>query len=132
TRPRDGKRRPRRRTGRRPPWTPTTGRRRRNSRSSRRLRRLRRRGASGLLRAAAGGRILARSGLVLEVLEDRVDLPAVAVRIREPELLLERVAAGLALLLLGEDPARPQLGSPVANLVERADANSEMRQCPGR
>ena len=41
----------------------------------------------------------------LDVLEDRVDLPAVAVGVRQPELVLKRVAAGFPLFFVGDDAA---------------------------
>ena len=63
---------------------------------------------------------------VLEVLEDRVDLPAVAVGVGQPELVLERVAAGLALLLLGDDAARLQIASPAADLVGGLDPDAQV------
>src|SRR5262249_34657013 len=70
--------------------------------------------------------------LVFEILEDRVDLPAVAVRVGQPELLLERIAAGLALLLLRDDPARPQVGPPAEDLVHGGDSDAEVGQRSGR
>src|SRR5215813_11616846 len=62
---------------------------------------------------AAGCRPL---GHLLDVLEDRVDLPAIPVRIGNPELLLQGIAAGLSLLVLGGQTALRQDAFPVPDL----------------
>jgi hypothetical protein len=74
-----------------------------------------------LFRAARGLRL---SCGVLGVLEDRVDLPAIAVRVGEPELVLDGIAAVLALLLLGDDAARLQVAAPAADLLGGLEADA--------
>src|SRR6202171_2614471 len=73
--------------------------------------------------AAAGAR-----GLFLHVLEHRIDLPAVSIGIRQPELLLERVAALPALLLFAHEASRLEIPPPSADLFRRFDADAEVRE----
>src|ERR1700720_415224 len=66
--------------------------------------------------------------LLLHVPEDRIDLPAVPIGVRQPELLLERVAALPALLLFADEASRLEISSPAANLFRRFDADAEVRE----
>src|SRR5262249_53997325 len=56
------------------------------------------------------------------------DLPAVAVGVGQPELVLKGVAAGLTLRLVGKNPARLELRAPAADLLGRIDSNAEVRE----
>ena len=79
-------------------------------------------------RSADAARRLSLSWGVLGVLEDGIDLPAVAVRVREPELVLEGVAAVFPLFLLGDHAARLQVAAPAADLLGGLDADAEVRE----
>src|SRR5262245_35421322 len=81
------------------------------------------------VRLAAGLRRGIRSFLV-QVLEDGVNLPPVSVGILDPELLLPRVAAGLALHVTRREAAAGESGLPPPHFLGRVHPDPQVRERP--